>query len=150
MTCLKGKKMRRVIFFVSANKRTASSLSTNQYFHIIRSIELAIMAVLVLAAVSQVIGAEPEPILPSIPEPVPPPPPVVSPLISETYSHDVDGNRIQDKLELRDVPPLLPAYLRIIEMVDVQLTFSSPITQQQNDDFLAIGGEITYIYDTIS
>jgi len=85
---------------------------------------------------------------------VPPPPPDVPPLISETYSNDEDGNRIEDQLKLGVGPPRqttpLPLKPPIIETVDVQLTFASQITQQQIDDFLGIGGEITYIYKAIS
>jgi len=139
--------MKRIDFIVSADRRFVLSAFTHRYCHNEQLIKLVIMALLILTAFSQIIVAE---------QLIPPPPPVVPPLISETYSHDVDGSRIQDILELRDVEQRNTRDLAVegaateIEMIDVQLTFSAQITQQQIDDFLGIGGEITYIYKAIS
>ena len=81
---------------------------------------------------------------------VPPSPPDVPPLITVTYSNDSNSNHIEDTLEFQfsTVSSSLDSKKLAInlEMVDVQLTFSEQITQQQIDDFLGIGGEITYIY----
>ena len=90
--------------------------------------------------------------------PTAPPPPQIAPIISEDYPADGDGNRINDLLERgsdsmselsiasvpeNELPPLEP-------IVRVELVFSEPVTQQQIDDFLRLGGEITYIYQAIS
>jgi len=37
-----------------------------------------------------------------------------------------------------------------LEMVDVELVFREPIKQRQIDDFLGLGGQITYIYKALS
>jgi hypothetical protein len=144
--------MRRTESFVHAYRRSFLSVSTNRYCNNNHLIELVII-VLILTVVSQAIGADPL---------VPPPLPDVPPFISETYSSDENSNHIQDKLEIpagtRPLPPSPigpiepPPIIEppVIEMVDVQLTFSTQITQQQIDDFLGIGGEITYIYKSIS
>jgi len=89
---------------------------------------------------------------------IPPPPPDVTPIISETYSNDLDGDRIDDgfqymsdgastmylfavtQVEKEDAQTILGG------MVNVKLIFNEPITQQQIDDFQLLGGEITYIY----
>ncbi len=85
----------------------------------------------------------------------PPPPPQVPPVISRTYPTDLNGNRISDALEHNpgtlsiastpQVTQVLPEH-----MVKVELIFSEPIIQHQIDEFLRLGGEITYIYRAIS
>ncbi len=76
----------------------------------------------------------------------PPPPPKVLPIISGTYSTDLNGNRIADSLELA------PGQVSIAsdERVEVELIFKEPISQHQIDEFLRLGGQITYLYEAIS
>lgn len=92
---------------------------------------------------------------------VPPPLPEVKPVVLDCYSGDKDGNRIHDALEMdhlrykrlpRSRSSSEKANLLHTERkdVDVQLIFNTPITQQQIDDFLLLGGEITYIYKAVS
>lgn len=82
----------------------------------------------------------------SIGSPTPPAPPQVPPVISETYSTDLNGNGIGDTLELG------PGGISIAadESVEVELIFKEPITQHQIDEFLRLGGQITYIYQAVS
>ena len=90
--------------------------------------------------------------------PMAPLPPQIPPVISADRPGDWDGNGINDLLERgtgsmgelsmasepeNELPPLEP-------VVRVELVFSEPVTQQQIDDFLRLGGEITYIYKAIS
>jgi hypothetical protein len=87
----------------------------------------------------------------------PPAPPQVAPVISESYSSDRDGDRINDELELavavskgvsitaEDQPVNASG-----RMVAVELVFREPVTQQQIDSFLALGGQITYLFKAIS
>lgn len=83
--------------------------------------------------------------------PAPPPPPQVPPIISDGYASDLNGNRINDALETAARPR---GDLSIAsaegEMVAVELIFKEPITQRQIDDFLRLGGQITYLYRAIS
>lgn len=82
--------------------------------------------------------------------PTPPLPPQVPPIIRGDSATDLNGNRINDVLEaaldaqgkvsIASAPPL----------VAVELIFQEPITQRQIDDFLRLGGRITYIYQAIS
>ncbi|MBN1509459.1 MAG: hypothetical protein JW955_21610 [Sedimentisphaerales bacterium] len=81
----------------------------------------------------------------------PPEPPQVTPVISETYPSDQDGNRINDELE-RAVAGSGGISIAAVEaqIVQVELVFNQPVTQQQIDDFLALGGEITYLFKAVS
>ncbi len=86
---------------------------------------------------------------------VAPPPPDIPPLISDKYLSDKNGNHVQDTLELNESlqtiyqqPTNFP--IEPNAMVEVNLTFSTPITQQQIDDFIGIGGDIIYIYKAVS
>jgi hypothetical protein len=93
---------------------------------------------------------------------VPPPPPDITPLISRTYSNDSDNSRIDDALEAKTrqaavtlrtaATPnaLLQAQTQLDTMVDVELIFQTPVTQQQINDFLALGGRIDYLYKAVS
>lgn len=93
---------------------------------------------------------------------VPPPPPEIPPIISESYSSDLDGDKIDDELQRRladvsatEVLAITNARqekdeLALDELVDVELIFKEQITQQQIDDFLLLGGEINYIYKGVS
>ncbi len=90
-----------------------------------------------------------------------PPPPDIPPVISAPYESDLDGNRLDDELEggmtLATIPsPLyqtgksIGADLLDEKRVDVELIFDAPVTQQQIDTFLALGGEITYMFEAVS
>ena len=75
----------------------------------------------------------------------PPPVPEIPPVINEFYSCDQDGDRIDDVL-LEQFELFSGTGTR----VSVELIFKEQITQQQIDDFLALDGEITYIYQAVS
>lgn len=101
------------------------------------------LALVLLAWTSLAVAAIP------IEDPTPPPAPQVAPVISGTYPTDLDGNRIHDELEQ---PAAGKGNLSIAEeaVVKVELVFSEPVTQAQIDDFLALGGQITYLYEAVS
>ncbi len=102
------------------------------------------MLLFLLFSVSLAYGATP------IVSPKAPSPPQIPPIISGTYSTDLDGNRINDVL---DGGPGTPGDLSIASvggMLAVELVFSEPVTQRQIDEFLRLGGQITYIYQAIS
>jgi len=92
----------------------------------------------------------------------PPPPPEVPPIISETYANDLDSDRIDDELKTlaedastmyllaRTQAERAEALAVLGGMTDVELIFKEPVTQQQIDDFLLLGGEITYMYQVVS
>lgn len=91
----------------------------------------------------------------------PPPWPDVPPTISGAYESDLDGNRIDDELEsgfeLATLPSSLYAETKSLgrelaseKMVDVELVFDEPVTQEQIDTFLVMGGQISYIYQAVS
>jgi subtilisin family serine protease len=81
--------------------------------------------------------------------PTPPPVPEVSPIISGSYPADLDGNRIDDALEA-GTGAQSEISIAAQEMVGVELIFKEPITQRQIEEFLRLGGQITYIYQTLS
>ncbi len=81
--------------------------------------------------------------------PTPPTTPLVTPVISQDYSTDLDGNRINDELE-QDADSKGGLSIAQEEMVEVELIFDEPITQQQIDSFLQLGGQITYVYEAVS
>jgi subtilisin family serine protease len=86
----------------------------------------------------------------------PPAPPQVAPVISEAYPGDLNANRINDDLESA------AARTKSISiatsegqtgdgrMVAVELIFNEPVTQGQIDSFLALGGQIRYLFKAIS
>jgi len=86
----------------------------------------------------------------------PPAPPQVAPVISESYPADQNGNRINDDLEIEIVHPkdisIATAEGQTADgrVTPVQLVFNAPVTQQQIDDFLALGGEIAHLFQAIS
>ncbi|MBN2313627.1 MAG: S8 family serine peptidase, partial [Sedimentisphaerales bacterium] len=93
---------------------------------------------------------------------VPPPPPEIPPIISETYANDLDGDRIDDDLQAF-AENANTFYLMVVTkaekdeaetilsgMTDVELIFKEQITQEQIDAFLSLGGEIDYIYNSVS
>ena len=91
-----------------------------------------------------------------------PPEPEIPPIISEAYSNDLDGNRIDDGLQAfaEDTNRMyLMAVTRVEKneaetilngMTDVELIFKEQITQAQINEFLSLGGEIDYIYRAVS
>ena len=78
--------------------------------------------------------------------PRPPAPPIVPPIISGSYSTDLNGNHSSDALESAGGELSIASD----EMVEVELIFREPVTQHQIDEFLRLGGQITYIYQAIS
>lgn len=92
----------------------------------------------------------------------PPRRPDVIPEISNTYSSDRDGNRIDDSLFSRAEKAAMSERLAVTaveknkaraeldKLVEVELVFTDQIDQQQIDDFVSLGGEITYVYRAVS
>jgi len=92
----------------------------------------------------------------------PPPPPERAPKISLTYANDKDRNRIDDALFDKAQKALMSEHMAVTsdeknkartelnKMVDVELIFTDEIDQKQIDDFIASGGEITYVYKAVS
>lgn len=78
--------------------------------------------------------------------PAAPPVPEIAPVISNSYPDDLNGNCINDTLESTSGELSIASS----EMVEVELVFNEPITQQQIDEFLRLGGQITYVYQAIS
>jgi len=68
----------------------------------------------------------------------------VAPIISGDYSADTNGNCIDDSLEGGEVS------IAAAEMVEVELIFNEPVTQAQINEFLRLGGQITYMYEAVS
>jgi subtilisin family serine protease len=93
---------------------------------------------------------------------IPPLEPSVTPLISDSYPQDENRDRIADDLlqrvgtlDLQTITALTPAerdaaQQQLDEFVDVELIFKQQITQEQLNSFTALGGEITYIYRSVS
>ena len=94
--------------------------------------------------------------------PAAPPKPAVAPQIRHPGDLDTDGNRIDDLLDaraahlraaaLRESDPAKLALLEagLGEPVEVELLFSTQVTQAQIDSFLALGGQTDYIYKAVS
>ncbi|OHB73337.1 MAG: hypothetical protein A2Z25_00340 [Planctomycetes bacterium RBG_16_55_9] len=92
----------------------------------------------------------------------PPPLPEVPPIISETYANDLDGDRVDDELNVlaEDASTMYllavtqaeraDALTSLSGMTDVELIFKTQITQAQIDKFLLLGGQISYIYRAVS
>jgi hypothetical protein len=93
---------------------------------------------------------------------VPPPAPAIPPLIGTSYPNDTNGDRIEDELMARyelaqlanksaSSPTQGAAAVKTLgTMVDLELIFKQPVTPTQLEAFIAIGGEITYIYKAVS
>jgi subtilisin family serine protease len=93
---------------------------------------------------------------------VPPNEPEVRPLIANTYPEDGDQDRIADKLaaEVERLETTASASLLAEEKVqaqgelaapvDVELIFNQQVTQGQINAFATMGGEITYLYRSVS
>jgi subtilisin family serine protease len=90
----------------------------------------------------------------------PPFPPDVIPLISDFYSSDLDGDKIDDRLNLKlnqdfSLRKMTKINQKDIvidqnQMIEVELVFKEQITQSQIDDFLRLGGQISYVYKAVS
>ena len=94
--------------------------------------------------------------------PTPPPEPGVAPRTVNPIELDADANRVDDALDGRlrqirsalatEADPARRAALaaNLQERVRVQLVFSKQITQEQIDEFVALGGNIDYVYRAVS
>ena len=83
-------------------------------------------------------------------------------MIGKTYSNDANRDRIDDQLSAKAEKALAAQKSALTQiqrtqaqadldvMVDVELVFQEQITQQQINDFLAQGGQITYVYRAVS
>lgn len=92
----------------------------------------------------------------------PPPRPDRAPNISSIYANDKDRDRIDDSLFDKAGKALMSERLAITKdeknkaraeldkPVDVELIFTEQVDQKQIDDFIAAGGEITYVFKTVS
>lgn len=83
----------------------------------------------------------------------PPEPPQVAPIVSDVYPSDTNGNAISDTLERAGGVSIAAEGSTTEtggERVAVQMIFREPVTQRQIDDFLALGGQITYLFKAIS
>jgi exo-poly-alpha-galacturonosidase len=92
----------------------------------------------------------------------PPPPPQIPPLISTTYSNDLNRNAIDDELESKATmattqlkSAITPKAVNeakslLTNIVDIELVFKNPVTQRQIDDFQNLGGQIVYMYKAAS
>ena len=92
----------------------------------------------------------------------PPPRPDRAPNISSNYENDKDRDRIDDTLFDKAGRALMSERLAVTtdekntaraeldKLVDVEFIFSEQINQKQIDDFIETGGEITYLYKTVS
>ena len=93
---------------------------------------------------------------------VPPAPPQIPPLISTTYSNDLDRDAIDDELDAKIAAgtsrlksaitseEINKAKSLLADTVEVELVFKSQVTQRQIDDFQNHGGKIAYIYKAVS
>ncbi len=92
----------------------------------------------------------------------PPREPDVIPKISQSYSNDRDGDRMDDGLFDKTERALMlersavtpdekgKAQAEMARLVDVELIFAEQVNQNQIDDFISSGGEITHIYKAVS
>lgn len=94
--------------------------------------------------------------------PLPPPEPTVRPLIADTYLEDADRDRIEDRLSA-EVAQLqltaatasidgdrMQAESQLADKVEVELIFNRRVSEEQLASFVARGGEITYLYRSVS
>jgi subtilisin family serine protease len=95
-------------------------------------------------------------------QPLPPAEPAVRPLIADTYPEDSNRDRIADSL-VAEVARLqaiastaqidgdrIQAENELADAVDVELIFNRQVTEEQIASFVAMGGEITYLYRSVS
>jgi subtilisin family serine protease len=87
-----------------------------------------------------------------------PPPPAIAPQLPDMSEVDGDGNGIDDSLdrELGDLRQRsigtggAAAAAKLTRPVSLKLAFAEPITQAQLDAFVALGGEITYVFQELA
>ena len=91
-----------------------------------------------------------------------PPEPAVRPLIGATYASDSNRDGVDDglfdraqaaKAKLRKAATAEAKILAQADLdgkVEVELVFGEQITREQVDSFLALGGEIAYVYRAVS
>ncbi len=94
--------------------------------------------------------------------PQPPAEPDVKPSIGRQYSSDLDGDHLDDRLSqvqaaasIRYAVALTSeeraeASAELAQLVEVELIFDSRVSQEQIDAFMALGGNITYMYTHVS
>jgi len=91
----------------------------------------------------------------------PPPVPAIAPQLPASTEIDTDNNRVDDRLDSRigairqalgqpGAQGRAQATADLAAAVPVELVFSSPVTQKQIDDFLALGGSIQHVYQSVS
>lgn len=92
----------------------------------------------------------------------PPRTPHVRPLIGKSYANDANRDFIEDSLVARaqHLQSLRALAKKVVDSnaaaaaletpVEIELVFKEQITQKQINDFLAQGGEISYIYKAVS
>ena len=92
----------------------------------------------------------------------PPAPPRIPPLISATYTNDLNRNAIDDELESKAVTAMTrlksavssketkEAQSLLAGTVEVELIFNDQVTQRQIDEFFGRGGQIGYVYKAVS
>jgi hypothetical protein len=86
----------------------------------------------------------------SLAAPTPPPAPRVPPTISVDDAADRNGNRIDDVLDTYTGSAGELSIASAPELVAVEMIFREPVTQPQIDEFLRLGGRITYLYRAVS
>ncbi len=108
--------------------------------------------VMILACIASVAIAEIQP----------PPEPRITPIIPTVLPEDANGDQIEDQLLSRaraaaarlaqaTTPEAqIAAQAELDATVDVEFVFSRQITQAEINAFLAIGGEITHLYRSVS
>ncbi len=93
--------------------------------------------------------------------PVAPPPPAIAPPIAASFPEDTDRDLLDDSLAARlaearahassSVPSLSAAAEDLLgQPVELELVFREPIRQAQLDRFLELGGEVDYVYQSVS
>ncbi|HEX7653323.1 MAG TPA: S8 family serine peptidase, partial [Verrucomicrobiae bacterium] len=87
------------------------------------------------------------PLLGQVKQPAPPAEPHIRPHIATHYPEDPTGRRIADSLFSRATNTTGASTNTLVE---VELLFDRQVTQQQIDDFIRLGGVITYQYQTVS
>jgi hypothetical protein len=94
--------------------------------------------------------------------PLPPPEPAVRPAIAADYPEDSDRDRIADRLvaEVARLQTVVSTSLidgdraqaqyELASAVEVELIFNNRVTEEQINGFIAMGGEITHLYRSVS
>jgi len=86
---------------------------------------------------------------------IPPPEPAVRPIIVHPAELDANQNKLDDEIE-RDIalaqalPTVQERAEALSEFIRVELVFAEQITRDQIDAFLRLGGNIDYVYQSVS